>query len=82
MARYGSDKPDLRFGMEIVDLTETFRASGFRAFSDTIQSGGVVRGLVVPGGATYSRKDLDVLTEMVKASGRAGWRRSRGQRTG
>ncbi len=72
MARYGSDKPDLRFGMEIADLTPMFRTSGFRAFSDTIGAGGVVRGLVVPGGAAYSRKDLDVLTEMVKASGARG----------
>ncbi len=72
MARYGSDKPDLRFGMEIADLTATFRTSGFRAFSDTIQSGGVVRGLAVPGGAAYSRKELDVLTEMVKAAGGRG----------
>jgi aspartyl-tRNA synthetase len=72
MSRYGSDKPDLRFGMEIGDLTETFRGSSFRAFTDTIQAGGVVRGLVVPGAATYSRKDLDVLTELIKGWGGRG----------
>ncbi|HYT75262.1 MAG TPA: aspartate--tRNA ligase, partial [Vicinamibacterales bacterium] len=58
IARYGSDKPDLRPGMELTDLSAPFRESGFSIFRSAIESGGEVRGFVVPGAAKYSRKDL------------------------
>ena len=62
MERYGSDKPDTRFGMEITDLTEEVRGAGFGVFD----SAGYVGAIAVPGGASYTRKQLDELTEFVK----------------
>ena len=62
MARFGSDKPDLRFGMEIADVTDIASGFDFRVFSDAIGAGGVVRGLRAEGGGTFSRKDVDDLT--------------------
>src|SRR4051812_29908260 len=59
MDRYGSDRPDLRFGLEIVDLSTLLGESGFRGFKETVASGGVVRGFAVPGAAEASRKDAD-----------------------
>jgi aspartyl-tRNA synthetase len=72
MARYGSDKPDLRFGMELTDLTETLSGSDFKVFSETIASGGVVKAICAPVCAAYSRKEIDALTELVKAQGAKG----------
>jgi len=72
MSRYGSDKPDLRFGMEILDLSEAVRGTDFRFFSETLQSGGAVKCIVAPGCAGYSRKDLDVLTDFVRSQGARG----------
>jgi aspartyl-tRNA synthetase len=72
MAKYGSDKPDLRVGMELVDLSEPFRESSFSVFRGAIAAGGEVRGFVVPGGAKYSRKDLDALADEAKQLGAAG----------
>ena len=69
MARYGSDKPDLRFGMEIVDMTDAVRNSDLRLFTETLQAGGAVKCILAPGCAAYSRKDLDVLTEFVRSAG-------------
>jgi aspartyl-tRNA synthetase len=68
MRRYGSDKPDLRYGMELADLTEVFRDTGFRAFAGAIAGGGVVKGFAAPGAASWSRKDLDAL--VIEAQGR------------
>src|SRR3990170_4568816 len=68
MRRYGSDKPDLRYGMELADLTETFRGTGFRAFAGAIEGGGVVKGFAAPGATGWSRTDLDGL--VVEAQGR------------
>jgi aspartyl-tRNA synthetase len=68
MRRYGSDKPDLRYGMELADLTDVFRDTGFRAFAGAIERGGVVKGFAAPGAAGWSRKDLDGL--VVEAQGR------------
>jgi aspartyl-tRNA synthetase len=68
MRRYGSDKPDLRYGMELADLSEAFRGTGFRAFAGAIEGGGVVKGFAAPGAAGWSRKDLDGL--VVEAQGR------------
>ena len=61
MLRYGSDKPDLRFGLEIQDLTEAFRGSSFKAFAGVVEGGGVVRAVVVPGVADRPRKFFDEL---------------------
>jgi len=80
MARYGSDRPDLRFGLEIRDLSERLGGSGFRAFSSTVADGGVIRGLTVPGGAGASRKELDGFAEVARRHSAAGvlWLRHRG----
>ena len=67
MERYGSDKPDIRFGMELVELTEVFAATGFKAFA-----GQTVKGICVPGGAELSRKRLDELTDAAKRWGAKG----------
>ena len=72
MARYGSDKPDLRFGLPIVDLTERLGDSGFRGFKVTVEAGGVVRGFAVPGAAAASRKQVDGWTEIARRYGAAG----------
>ena len=72
IAKYGSDKPDLRVGMELRDLSDPFRASNFSVFRGALDTGGEVRGIVVPGGAKYSRKDLDNLAEEAKQLGAAG----------
>jgi aspartyl-tRNA synthetase len=73
MNRYGSDKPDTRFEMELVDLSELVKDSGFKVFSGAVQSGGQVKAINVKGGAEqYSRKDIDALTEFVKVYGAKG----------
>ncbi|MBP1918174.1 aspartate--tRNA ligase [Youngiibacter multivorans] len=66
MDRYGSDKPDLRFGMEISDLTDITGGTGFKVFNDAIDAGGSVRALCLKGGASMGRKDIDRLGEFVK----------------
>jgi aspartyl-tRNA synthetase len=72
MRRFGSDKPDLRFGMELVDLTAAFPRSEFAVVRDAIRSGGVVRGIVAPGKADAPRREIDAWTELVKARGAKG----------
>ena len=73
MERYGSDKPDTRFGMEIIDLTEAVKGCGFGVFTSAIEGGGTVRCLNAKGAAaTLSRKEIDKLTEMVKGIGAKG----------
>jgi aspartyl-tRNA synthetase len=72
MDRFGSDKPDLRYGMELVDVTERFRGSGFRVFAQAVASGGVVKGFSVPGGASLSRRELDGLVQEAKSRGASG----------
>jgi aspartyl-tRNA synthetase len=67
MDRYGTDKPDLRFGMELVDLTEVFAATGFRAFDAPC-----VKAIVLTGGATLTRSRLDALTDRAKSLGAKG----------
>ena len=78
IAKYGSDKPDLRVGMELQDLSAPFATSEFAVFRNVIASGGEVRGFVVKGGARYSRKDLDELTEQARQLGATGlvWARN------
>jgi aspartyl-tRNA synthetase len=72
LARYGSDKPDLRCGMQIQDLSVMFADSAFTPFRDALAAGGAVRGLVAPGGAKYSRKQLDTLVEQARQAGASG----------
>ncbi len=72
MERYGTDKPDLRFGLEFQDHTELLSQADFRVFQETVSSGARIRGIVVPGGAALSRKDLDHLAEVAKTAGAAG----------
>jgi len=80
IARYGSDKPDLRVGMVITDVSGVFADSAFSVFRDALAGGGVVRGIVVPGGATASRKELDALADEAKSLGAGGlvWVRQSG----
>ena len=70
--RYGIDRPDLRFAMELVDLTDALRATGFNAFRSVIDAGGTVRGLVVPGKAGATRKDIDDWQTLAKTKGAKG----------
>jgi aspartyl-tRNA synthetase len=72
MERYGSDKPDLRFGLEIEDFTEVFRGADFTITRDAIAKGGRVRGLRIPGGAALSRKQVDEIEAAAKTLGAAG----------
>lgn len=72
ISRYGSDKPDTRFGMEICDLTEPVKNTEFGAFKNAVASSGTVRGILVPGGAEKSRRELDLLTEKAKSYGASG----------
>ena len=78
IAKYGSDKPDLRCGLEISDLSEAFAETPFAIFRDTIEAGGEVRGFVVPGAAKYSRREVDEIVEQAKQLGAAGlvWARA------
>jgi aspartyl-tRNA synthetase len=72
MRRFGSDRPDTRFAMELIDLTDIFRQSGFGVFRDGIAQGGVVRAIVVHGKADASRKDIDGWTAIAKTRGAKG----------
>jgi len=72
IATYGSDKPDLRAGMELKDLSARFAGGSFGVFRSAIEAGGDVRGFVVPGAGAYSRKQLDDLVDEAKQLGAAG----------
>ncbi|OLE27227.1 MAG: aspartate--tRNA ligase [Actinobacteria bacterium 13_1_20CM_3_71_11] len=72
MNRYGSDKPDLRYGVELTELTEHFAGTTFRVFAQAIDAGGYVGAVVMPGGATQSRKELDGWQDWAKARGARG----------
>lgn len=72
MERFGSDKPDTRFGMEIKDCSAVVAKSGFRVFSETLKNGGVVSGINVATLAFYTRSQLDLLTDYVKSLGVGG----------
>lgn len=70
MDRFGSDKPDLRFGMELKNVNDIFQSTTFKVFADVLQQGGVVQAMLVKNGADkFSRKDLDKLQEYVKVYG-------------
>jgi aspartyl-tRNA synthetase len=72
MSRYGSDKPDLRFGMEIVDVSDLVSDCDFQVFTRAVKEGGVVKALRVEGGAEFTRKDIDNYTEIAKVYGAKG----------
>ena len=73
MERYGSDKPDTRYGMEIYDLSETVKGCGFGVFTGALEAGGSVRGITAKGAvSTLTRKEIDKLTEMVRGIGAKG----------
>lgn len=66
MTRFGSDKPDLRFGMELTDMSDIFAGCDFKVFADAIKNGGSVRTITVPSAAGYTRKQIDELIDFVK----------------
>jgi aspartyl-tRNA synthetase len=72
MDRYGIDKPDTRFGMEIKDLKSIVTGSGFKVFDDVLARNGIVRGIAVPKGGGFSRGQLDKLTDIAKKAGAKG----------
>jgi aspartyl-tRNA synthetase len=72
MERFGTDKPDLRFGLELKDVSGVFAKSEFRVFQSALESGGVVKCIVAPGCAGFSRKEVEALTETAKALGAKG----------
>ncbi|MDI6809495.1 MAG: aspartate--tRNA ligase [Candidatus Eisenbacteria bacterium] len=72
LARFGTDKPDIRFGYEISDVTDEMKRSSFEAFKKVIEAGGEAKALVCKGVGSLSRRELDELTELVKASGGKG----------
>ena len=82
MTRYGSDKPDTRFGFELCDLTDKVKDCEFKVFTDAIAAGGSVRGICITGAAEeYTRKKIDKLTEAVKSYGAKGmvWMKKTGE---
>ena len=72
MSRFGSDKPDMRFGLELRDFTDALRDSHFKVFAAAVAKGGVVKGIRIPKGAELSRKDLDDMTPFVATFGAKG----------
>jgi aspartyl-tRNA synthetase len=72
MDKYGSDRPDLRFDMQMVDMTEDLKATGFSVFGTAIKNGGVVKAIKCEKGATLTRSQIDELTELVKKEGAGG----------
>jgi aspartyl-tRNA synthetase len=72
MDRYGADKPDTRFGLEIADYTKELGDTGFRVFADIVGKGGVIRGITVPGFGEASRSELAALEEVAKVGGARG----------
>jgi aspartyl-tRNA synthetase len=72
LSRYGTDKPDTRFGMELVDLSDLAVGSGFKVFAGAVATGGQVKAICAPGCAEYSRKQVEELTDFVKRFGARG----------
>jgi len=80
MARYGSDRPDTRFGLELIDLTDVLGGSEFKVFRATAEGGGCIKAINVKGGATFSRKDIDDLGSYATGFGAKGlaWIKAQG----
>jgi len=72
MARYGTDRPDIRFGLQLVDVSDTVADTGFGVFQKAVAQGGVVKGIRVPGCGSYSRRELDELTDLARKDGAKG----------
>ncbi|MCU0606420.1 MAG: aspartate--tRNA ligase, partial [Candidatus Edwardsbacteria bacterium] len=72
MRRFGSDKPDLRYGLELADIGAVAAKSGFAVFTSALDAKGAVKGICVTGAASWSRKDIDALTELAKVYGAKG----------
>ena len=72
MSRYGADKPDIRFGMELKDVTEPLKNSSFQVFRDAVEGKGTIKAINVKGGSSFSRKEIDDLTHFVYAYGAKG----------
>ncbi|HWC30391.1 MAG TPA: aspartate--tRNA ligase, partial [Dehalococcoidia bacterium] len=72
MRRYGTDKPDIRYGLELTDFTDLVRNTEFAVFRTAAESGGSIEGICVPGGSSFARREIDELTETVKTMGARG----------
>ncbi|MBE9472490.1 MAG: aspartate--tRNA ligase, partial [Chloroflexi bacterium] len=72
MRRFGTDRPDMRFGMELVDISGLVAECGFRVFRDVVAAGGQVRGICPPGCGPYSRREIDELTALAQREGAKG----------
>ena len=72
MNRYGVDKPDIRFGMELKDISEPLQNSSFKVFRDALEGGGIIKAINVKGGGSFSRKEIDDLTHFVQTFGAKG----------
>ena len=72
LERYGVDRPDLRFDVELFNITDLVSDSGFGVFSNAVAAGGQVKGLVYPGGASLTRREIDGMTDFVKPYGAKG----------
>ncbi len=72
MERYGNDKPDLRFGLELRDVSDLVRESQFGVFTNTVQGGGAVRGICLPGQGSMTRKEIDALIALAQGFGAKG----------
>jgi aspartyl-tRNA synthetase len=72
MDKYGTDKPDLRFGMELIDLSEDLKNTEFGVFSGALKNGGVVKAICVENGASLTRSEIDKFTEIAKLNGAGG----------
>ncbi len=72
MEKYGTDKPDLRYGLELKDVSDIAKEVEFKVFRDTVDKGGLVKGINIKGGASFSRKEIDDLTEYAKKFGAKG----------
>ena len=72
MARFGTDRPDLRFGMELANISDLVAGSDFRVFRDVVAAGGQVKGLCAPGCGTYSRRQVDELADLAQQEGAKG----------
>ncbi len=82
MNRYGTDKPDIRFGLELYDLTEELRFSDFKTFQSVVKEGGVIKAIHVKGGGNFSRKDIEEFTHFVQTYGAKGLISARIKREG
>src|SRR5215211_1052931 len=70
--RFGNDRPDVRFGMEFQDVSDALSGTSFQAFANVLSTGGEVKGIVIPGAAGYTRREIDELTEIAKRAGAKG----------